>query len=143
MVIDTNVWISGFLTTTGAPARLSRRVVRMGTPVFSAETFAELKERLWRPKFDRYITMEQRKNILADLESIALMVTVTPALAVRKLCRDPTDDKFIHAACAAESAWLITGDKDLLVLSERALSIGVRIVSPADAMLLTEFSSGT
>lgn len=44
------------------------------------ETFAELKERLWRPKFDRYVAMERRKALLADIESIALSVDVPPAM---------------------------------------------------------------
>lgn len=141
VVIDTNVWISGLLTQTGYPAQLTRQAVRRGQPVFSADTFAELKERLWRPKFDRYLTLEQRKALLGDLESIALWIDVSPAIAANTFCRDATDDKFIHAALAAGSAWLVTGDQDLLVLSQRLLPLGVRIVSPADAMGLPEFSS--
>lgn len=141
VVIDTNVWISGLLTQTGYPAQLTRQAVRRGQPVFSADTFAELKERLWRPKFDRYLTLEQRKALLGDLESIALWIDVPPAIAENTFCRDATDDKFIHAALAAGSAWLVSGDQDLLVLSQRLLPLGVRIVSPADAMSLPEFSS--
>ena len=81
VVIDTNVWISGLLTKTGAPALLTRHVIRDGLPVFSAETFAELKDRLWRPKFDRYVTLEQRKSLLRDIESSALWIDVPPAVA--------------------------------------------------------------
>jgi putative PIN family toxin of toxin-antitoxin system len=141
VVIDTNVWISGLLTRTGGPALLTRQVIRDGLPVFSAETFAELKDRLWRPKFDRYVTLEQRRGLLRDIESSALWVDVPPAAAARKFCRDATDDKFIHAALAAESAWLVTGDKDLLELFDSVLPLGVRIVSPADVLRLPEFSS--
>lgn len=140
VVIDTNVWISGLLTRTGGPALLTRQVIRDGLAVFSPETFAELSDRLWRPKFDRYVTMEQRKNILRDIESCALWIDVPPAVAGRKFCRDATDDKFIHAALAAESGWLITGDKDLLELFDSVLPLGVRIVSPADLLRLPEFS---
>lgn len=140
MVIDTNVWISGLLSGSGAPAQVTRQVVRNYRPVFSAETFAELKDRLWRPKFDRYVTLEQRKRFLLDLESIARWVAIPPAITEKTLCRDPADDKFLHVALAAGAAWLITGDQDLLVLSETALALGVRILSPADALRLTEFS---
>jgi putative PIN family toxin of toxin-antitoxin system len=140
VVIDTNVWISGLLTGSGAPAQMTRQVVRTGQAVFSAITFAELKERLWRPKFDRYITLEQRKRFLVDLESIARWVDVPPAIAEKALCRDPADDKFLHAALAAGAGWLVTGDQDLLVLTETALPLGVRILSPADALRLPEFS---
>ncbi|MEZ5585297.1 MAG: putative toxin-antitoxin system toxin component, PIN family [Candidatus Competibacteraceae bacterium] len=140
VVIDTNVWISGLLAKTGHPAQFTRQVVRAAQPVFSGDTFAELKDRLWRPKFDRYVTLEQRKALLGDLESIALWVDVPPSIAAKTYSRDPADDKFIHAALAAETAWLVTGDKDLLILSENMLPHGVRIISPADAMCLPEFS---
>lgn len=140
MVIDTNVWISGLLSGSGAPAQVTRQVVRNGRPVFSTETFVELKERLWRPKFDRYVTLEQRKRFLLDLESIAGWVDVPAAIAAKTLCRDPADDKFIHVALAAGAGWLVTGDQDLLVLSETASALGVRILTPGDAMRLSEFS---
>jgi putative PIN family toxin of toxin-antitoxin system len=140
VVIDTNVWISGLLTKAGHPAQLVRKVVREGIPVLSAETFAELKDRLWRPKFDRYVTLELRKALLSDIESIALWIDVPPQIAEKQFCRDSTDDKFIHAALAAEAPWLVTGNEDLLVLSESVLSIGLRIITPAAASGLPEFS---
>jgi putative PIN family toxin of toxin-antitoxin system len=140
-VIDTNVWISGLLTRTGSPAQLTRQVVRSGLPVFSAQTFAELKDRLWRPKFDRYVTIEQRKSLLADIDAIALWIEVPPSIAAKSFCRDAADDKFIHAAQAAGAGWLVSGDKglDLLVLAASPALSGVRIISPADALALPEF----
>ena len=140
VVIDTNVWISGLLTRVGAPAQLLRQVIRTGQPVFSAATLGELKEQLWRPKFDRYITLEQRKSLLTDLEGIALQVEVPPSIAAKTFCRDPADDKIIHSALAARAPWLVTGDKDLLVLSGQLLPLGVKVLSPADALALPEFS---
>ncbi len=140
VVIDTNVWISGLLSAGGAPAQLTRQAVRNGRPVFSAETFAELRERLWRPKFDRYITLEQRKRFLLDLESIACWVDVPPTIAAQPLCRDAADDKFLHLALAAGANWLISGDQDLLVLADSAAAQRVGILSPAEALRLPPFS---
>lgn len=140
-VIDTNVWISALLSASGAPAQVTRRVVRTGLPVFTAETFAELKERLWRPKFDRYVTLEQRKRFLLDVGAIALWVDVPPEIAGTALCRDPADDKFLHATLAAGAGWLISGDQDLLVLARSMEKLGVRMISPANAMRLAEFST--
>lgn len=54
----------------------------------------------WRPRFDRYVSLEQRKELLADIESVASWVVVSQAIAARTFCRDPADDKFIHAALA-------------------------------------------
>lgn len=139
VIIDTNVWISGLLTKTGTPAQLTRQVIKHGQPVFTSNTFAELTERLWRPKFDRYIDMDRRKQFLHDIDAVACWVSVPQEISQQTFCRDADDDKFIHAVLAAGAGWLVTGDQDLLVLSESLLALGVRIVSPADALQLPEF----
>jgi putative PIN family toxin of toxin-antitoxin system len=136
VVIDTNVWISAFLMKTGAPAVVVRHVIAHGHPVFSAQTFAELEARLWLPKFDRYLGMDDRKQLLRDANALAHWVKVPPALAAQKFCRDADDDKFIHAALAAEASWLVTGDKDLLQVPALPR---LRILTPAAALELPEF----
>lgn len=143
VVIDTNVWISGMLTKSGVPAQLIRQVVRQGRPVLTPETFAELKQRLWLPKFDRYVSIEDRRRLLHEIDTAALWIDVPAQIAKQAFCRDADDDKFIHAALASNADWLVTGDKDLLVLSETLLASGVRIVSPSDAMQLPEFNLRT
>lgn len=140
VVIDTNVWISGLLTKTGASTQFTRHAIRLGLPVFTVDTFAELKQRLWLPKFDRYVSMDDRRQLLHDLDTVAFWLAVPPQIASQTFCRDADDDKFIHAALTAGADWLVTGDKDLLVLSESLLALGVRIISPADALQLPEFS---
>jgi len=131
VVVDINVWISGLLSRTGPPAQLTRLVVQQGQPLFSAQTFAELKERLWRPKFDRFVTIEQRKRFLNDLESIALWVEVPASMAAIKYSRDAADDMFIHAALAGRATWLVTGDDDLLTLHPLG---ALQIISPRKAL---------
>ncbi len=141
VVIDTNVWISGLLTPSGAPAQLTRQLVRVGQPVFSPDTFGELKDRLWRPKFDRYVSIEQRRRFLGDLDAIALWTVVPINVAVQRFSRDPADDKFIHAALASGAGWLITGDKDLLVLAASLAPLGLQVHSPGDALALPGFAT--
>lgn len=139
-VIDTNVWISGLLTRNGPPALLTRRLIGNGQPVFSQQTYAKLSDRLWRPKFDRYVTIEQRNALLRDLASIAVWVTVPPELAERRFSRDPDDDRLLHAALAAHARWLISGDQELLTLAGADAPADVQIVSPAAALALPEFA---
>lgn len=138
-VVDTNVWISGFLSKTGAPALLIRQVVGRGRPVFTVATFAELQERLWRPKFDRYLSLEHRKQLLRDVDAAAFWVTVPTEIAQQTFSRDPDDDKFIHAALVANAPWLVTGDQDLLVLTNDLQALGLQILSPADALIQADF----
>lgn len=107
---------------------LLNRLLTRGRLVFSAATFAELETRLWRPRFDRYITLEQRKLLLHDLDAVAEWVTpgALPAFG-----RDPDDDKFVHVAQAAGAGWLISGDRDLPVLQQVR---DATMLPPAQAM---------
>lgn len=136
VVVDTNVWLSAALTQQGAPARVVRQVLENGLPVFSAATFGELEERFWRPKFDRYLSMELRRRILHDLNAAALWVDIPRELAARRFCRDADDDKFIQTALVADAPWLVTGDRDLL---EAPAVPGLRILSSAAAVRLSAF----
>lgn len=139
VVFDSNVWISAALTQDGTPARLVRQVLEQGVAVFSSATFAELETRLWKPKFDRYLSMELRRRLLHDINAAAFWVEVPPAVAVPSYCRDADDDKFIHTALAAQSPWLVTGDRDLLDVPAIP---GLRILAPGEAILLPEFAAG-
>lgn len=128
--------MSAALAPCGTPAELVDLVLDGWRLVFSQATFAELESRIWRPKFDRYLPMERRKQILHELNSVSLWVDVPPEIASKGYCRDADDDKFIHAALAAGANWLITGDKDLLEVAPIA---GLRILTPVDALQLAEF----
>ena len=66
VVLDTNVWLGAALSPNGTPARVVRAVLLRGLTVFSEARFAELETRIWKPKFDRFISLEARKSILRD-----------------------------------------------------------------------------
>lgn len=131
VVLDTNVWLSAALSPNGAPAQVVRAVLLQGLAVFSEATFAELEARIWKPKFDRYISLEARRAVLRDARAAALWVEIPPELAVLRWSRDADDDVFIRTALAAQAPWLVTGDDDLL--SVPAVT-GLQILSPAQAM---------
>jgi putative PIN family toxin of toxin-antitoxin system len=130
-VVDSNVWLSAALSPNGKPAQIVQYVLTEGLAVFSEATFHELETRLWRPKFDRYISLEARRNILRDIKGAALWVTISPAIAKQSYCRDPNDDVFIHTALAANAPYLITGDLDLLAVPPMA---SLQILTPAQAV---------
>lgn len=131
VVLDTNVWLSAALSPNGAPAQVVRAVLLQGLAVFSEATFAELEARIWKPKFDRYISLEARRAVLRDARAAALWVEIPPELAVQRWSRDADDDVFIRTALAAQAPWLVTGDDDLL--SVPAVT-GLQILSPAQAL---------
>lgn len=132
VVLDTNVWLSAALAPAGTPAQVVRAVLLHGVPVFSAATFAELEQRIWKPKFDRYLSLERRRAILRDAKASAHWVDIAPALAAQTFCRDPDDDAFVRTALAAPTPWLVTGDADLLHMQPVPESL--HILSPQQAL---------
>lgn len=138
VVIDTNVWISAMLSAGGAPALLVRQVLAYGIAVFTQATFEELESRVWKPKFDPYLSIEARRLLLHDVNAVAQWVEVPPDIAAGAWSRDADDDAFVRTALAAKAPWLITGDKDLLSIPPLH---GLSILTPAAALTLPEFQS--
>jgi putative PIN family toxin of toxin-antitoxin system len=131
-VIDTNVWISAALSGQRTPGLLVQHILAQGAVVFSAATFQELQTRLWKPKFDRYLSADLRRQLLHDAAAAAVWVEIPPPLAAQTYSRDPQDDMFIHTALAAGAPWLVTGDDDLLAI--HPAPPGLHILTPAAAL---------
>jgi uncharacterized protein len=103
-----------------------REAMRWGRLLLSPATAEELSEVLGRPKLDRYVRPQTRKRFLAALVRRALVVEPNRSFVV---CRDPKDDKFLELAVCCNASFLVTGDRDLLVLNPFQ---GTAIVSPAE-----------
>ena len=127
VVLDTNVLISAALLPQSVPARLLQHVLVHSRLVFSQATFAELETRLWKPKFDRYVSLDMRRHLLSDLSAVAEWVEPTNTA---RHSRDVDDDAFIHAAIEGGAGWLVSGDEDLLVLGRVQ---AVEMIRPAEA----------
>ena len=76
------------------------RALRAGRPLISAATLTELDEVLHRPKFDKYLSEEERIEFLAALVQEAELVNVAEKVAD---CRDPGDNKFLELALSGRS----------------------------------------
>lgn len=131
-VVDTNVLISALLSAEGKPNRAVYSVLRHGVVLSSVEAFAELKESLNRPKFNKYLREEDRTSYLALIHDTSRFVEVTENI---EKCRDPDDDKFLELALSGNADVIISGDGDLLELHPFR---GIPIFSP-DAFLESEF----
>lgn len=130
-VVDTNVLISAALLSGSVPAQVVDRLLLESILIFSVDTFAEFESRIWRPKFDRYLSMERRKSLLRDFSSVSLWVELTEEVRQQTFSRDRNDDVFIQTALAAGVLRLVSGDADLLELER----IGdLRIITPTEAL---------
>lgn len=118
VVVDTNVLLSAALCPTNVPARVVNLLLQSSRLVFSGQTFAELETRIWKPKFDRYLSPETRKGLLHDFSAAGHWVEIPQELSDNRWSVDEDDDHFIRAAMASGARRLITGDTDLLVLKE-------------------------
>jgi len=80
------------------------------TPV---DLLEELNKVLGRERFNRYLTTEEREEFLESLIERAVLVEITEIL---QECRDPKDDKVLELALNGKARYIISGDRDLLVL---------------------------
>ena len=125
VVVDTNTLISRLLLPGSIPGQAVRKAVAEDQLLASDDTIMELADVLARPKFDPYMTVDERREFLRLFDRIAERV---PIIHVVRACRDPKDDKFLELAVNGSAHLIMTGDADLLALHPFR---GIDILSPA------------
>lgn len=111
IVVDTNVLISGIFFG-GYPERILKTIVAGKVSAFVTVEIIEEYIKV----FDEMIS---RKNGHMDNRFLATLIySMNIIEAVSSVCvsRDPDDDKFISCALDADADFIVSGDKDLLVL---------------------------
>lgn len=118
VVFDTNVLISAALFENSVPNQAFQTALNNGTILLSLDTLNELNRVLSRPKFDRYVSTDEREEFLIALVERSMLVDISAETVEKtKLCRDPKDDKFLAVAVDGSADYLVSGDDDLLVLN--------------------------
>lgn len=129
LVLDTNVFISGFISTTSVPGRVVDHAVAFGQLVATHQTLEELNTRLMAAKFDQFLSRSHRQTVL---DRLVPLVEIVEAISLVRACRDLKDNMFLEAAVNGRADVLVSGDKDLLVLNPFA---GIAILSPAEYLV--------
>ncbi len=124
-VFDNNVLVSAALLT-GAPRKAFDKLLDNGIVLVSIPVLLELADVLNRPKFNKYVTHDERMRFMVSFLKVAEMIEVRETI---KVCRDPKDDKLLELAVSGNADFLVTGDKDLLVLNPFR---GVEIITPRE-----------
>jgi putative PIN family toxin of toxin-antitoxin system len=102
-VVDTNVFVSGLLSDTGASAKLILRWLKgQFDLVISQETLQEYEYVL---SHIEGIDPEKAFLLLAEVGASAVVVTIPNQL---KICKDPDDDKFLESAVVGNVDFLVT-----------------------------------
>lgn len=117
IVIDTNIFISAALSPNGTAYQAFAQATQNFTIVQSEETYQEIAERIYKSKFDKYISNDRRAEFLSTIRGKSQFIQTLSKIAS---CRDPDDNKFLELAVDSKAKFLITGDKDLLILKSQA-----------------------
>jgi len=133
-IIDTSVLVRYLIKPSAAIKELieERWIGGQVQMVTALDLMAELEGVLKR---DYIQTLIRAAEGQALLDAIARKAVILPPLGpVPAYTRDPKDDKFVACALAGDANYLITEDKDMLVLGV----VGdVRIVTPYDFLRAT------
>ncbi|MFM2312156.1 MAG: hypothetical protein RLZZ04_1432 [Cyanobacteriota bacterium] len=114
IVVDTNVLISVLLIKNSIPFQVVNIAFELGKILYSDATYAELQQVLFRQKFDKYLTLEERNIFLFKLANYSPSIEIKEKI---QACRDLKDDKFLELAVNGNADVIVTGDADLLVLN--------------------------
>ncbi len=128
VVLDTNVLVSALLFQTGPLSWLrSAWHCERILPLTSGVTVMELIRVLAYPKFA--LNEWERNELLDDILPFCDSVTMPPSLPAVPECWDIFDIPFLALALVGHAEFLVTGDKDLLALSEH---FSVPILEPTE-----------
>jgi len=128
IVIDANIFISAFFGG-GKPGAILKFVEdKKDTLIITDEIIAELETTFKKRRFKQPKAMKQ--FALQRVKLIGTKITVPDSERITTGgSRDETDNKYLECAAAADADYIITGDKDLLVLKEYRQT---KIVSAAE-----------
>ena len=123
VVLDTNVLISAFVFK-GFSAKVFDHCATAHTILVSPWIVNELEEKLTQKFSVELFDVESIIHLLLDVSEI-----VEPDNDIPTICRDEDDNNILQLAEFAQADFIVTGDKDLLLLET---FINIPIITPRD-----------
>ena len=137
VMIDTNIFISAFAFK-GVPLEVLQHCLRSSEIeiITSSELFAELEEKFKGGRIERilgknYVQQKAAEYLELIKREIKIIKGIKPKVTI---CRDENDNMLLDLAQQAEANFIITGDKDLLVIGKFEYTL---IIQPGDFKKLT------
>jgi len=116
-VIDTGVFVSAFIRPQGATGDLLNALrEKRFTILYTTDLILEMIDVLGRANFRTKYHIEP-EHVTALVNLIRLRGELVIPHRKVNACRDPKDDKFLEAALATPTDYIVSGDADLLVLN--------------------------
>ncbi|MBM7855103.1 putative PIN family toxin of toxin-antitoxin system [Desulfohalotomaculum tongense] len=130
VVIDTNVLISGLISSKSHPAQiLDLWMSNCIIVCITAEIVEEYISVLLRPKFKGIGSPQERYEIISGLVELEHTSVVNPDFRIKAIVEDPDDNIFLECALEAKAEVIISGDEHLLNLKEFE---GIKILKPIE-----------
>ncbi|NHZ72010.1 MAG: putative toxin-antitoxin system toxin component, PIN family [Aquificales bacterium] len=119
VILDTRVIVSGLISPKGSPAKtIARWLQNDFTLLYTQAMLAELEDVLNRAWLHERLRRAPNR-IPEFLEAVKLLgQLVTGYVNVTGQIRDPFDEMFLACAVLGRADYLVSGDKDLLILGE-------------------------
>ena len=133
IVIDSNVWISA-LVFGGKPRHIFELVITDGwTIIVSEEIFTEVRRTL-NDKFDDYV------DDFAIFQAVLQPYTTKVQLGSVKVSasRDQDDNRIIETALIGNASYIVTGDKDLTIISKYN---NIKILTPTEFLNIDDITA--
>ena len=118
VIIDTNLWIS-FLIGKQLKSLKYLLVEQTIQLILSEQLLQEIALVTQRPKLQKYFPKSKVNELIDFLKIIGLLIDIKSEIS---LCRDKKDNYLLALAKDSKADFLITGDKDLLVLQQFELT---------------------
>lgn len=126
-ILDTNIWLDWLVFSHDAmPALQAMQAAHEIEIIYTAEMAEELADVLSREHFN--LSIEQQNTAMLAMRQAAREVEPRAAMLPIR-CRDKDDQVFIDTALAYRVDFLLSKDKHLLSLKNRATKQNLRIAS--------------
>ena len=123
IILDTNIWIS-FLITKSMKG-IDRLIFNdKAVLLFSDESMTEFIDVTSREKLKPYFTKDDIASLIDLIEEYGEIIEVKSKVDI---CRDKEDNFLLSLAKDGKADYLITGDKDLLVLENFGKTVMIKL----------------
>lgn len=114
LIIDTNLWVSFVISN---KLNLLDPLLFAGDVriLFSTELIAEIQETIAKPRLKKYFGSNALEEMLSFFEPFIDLIEVKSVVTI---CRDTKDNFLLALAEDGNADYLLTGDKDLLVIKK-------------------------
>lgn len=112
VILDTNLWISYLITNSfnEIDEFIQEEKIIL---IFSEELLDEFIEVAKKPKLKKFFLTKDVESLLTTFNEFAELISIESQIDV---CRDKKDNFLLNLAIDGKADYLVTGDKDLLIL---------------------------